>query len=348
MKIFFFRSIRLLGLFLCVFFYPLYGGNSQLNYFSDLKLYSAEELVEELKQKALEMCWHFGQNSHFRFKSSSEEVYFEVCLGALPDIYEDFVARVRHQFIKNENEQLIFSYQLTNDGNEEINQLQPVLKKEHPEEYSYIITDRRIIENGHPQDLSQEELIPIIRDKNVLFYSGAGLSRASHVPAMSELNELLGLVMGKKFLFSLESALKNPREFALKIRKFHEACFLSAPTQAHLALKDLAIFKNIRILTENLDTLHEASGIYPYRIDPDHVRNEIGEETLRQFDYIICIGLSYDDRGFLGWYKKRNPQGKIIAIDLNQPSYLGDEDFLVKGDVQAIIPDVQKMISQEK
>ena len=58
------------------------------------------------------------------------------------------------------------------------------------------------------------------------------------------------------------------------------------------------------------------------------------------------MGLSYDDRGFLGWYKQQNPQGKIIAIELNQPSYLGDEDFLAIGDIQEIVPAIQKEIGQ--
>lgn len=129
-----------------------------------------------------------------------------------------------------------------------------------------------------------------------------------------------------------------------KIKSFHDACLFSAPTPAHTALKDLAFFKNTRIITENLDCLHEASGIYPYRIDAKHLREEVGGQSLAQFDYIICIGLSFDDRGFLGWYKKENPQGKIIAVDIKQPSYLGDEDFWIQDNLQTLIPDIQKKI----
>jgi urease accessory protein UreE len=59
---------------------------------------------------------------------------------------------------------------------------------------------------------------------------------------------------------------------------------------------------------------------------------------------VIAIGLKLDDRGFLGWYKKQNPQGTIIAINLTQPPYLGDEDFLVIGDLQEIIPKINAQI----
>lgn len=86
--------------------------------------------------------------------------------------------------------------------------------------------------------------------------------------------------------------------------------------------------------------LHEASGIFPYRVDPNHLRHEIDGKTFSFFDYIICAGLSYDDRGFLGWYKEKHPQGKIIAIDLRQPYYLGDEDLWISGDIQEILPAV--------
>ena len=319
----------------CTFSYSALIGNPQENFFSDPKLYSKEELAEELKQKKLDMCWHFGKDSHFRFVSGDGEVYFELYLGVLPEIYSDFIAQVEPKFIRDK-EQLIFSYKITPGQVEEMNVPQPSPQRGHPDQYSYIVADRRVVENASPGQMSPEELVKVIRDKRILFYTGAGLSLASGVPAMNELTALLGLEAGEKFLFSLGSALENPREFASKIRMFHQACFFSAPTQAHFVLKDLAVFKNSRIVTENLDSLHEASGICPYRIDPDHLRNDVGGAALRQFDYIICVGLSYDDRGFLGWYKQQNPHGKIVAVDLKQPSYLGDEDYLVVGDIQEV------------
>ncbi|MGB9847829.1 MAG: hypothetical protein ACPLKV_01275 [Minisyncoccia bacterium] len=57
---------------------------------------------------------------------------------------------------------------------------------------------------------------------------------------------------------------------------------------------------------------------------------------------MITIGLSYDDKGFLRWYKENNPNGKIIAINLNQPSYLGNEDFILKGDCQKVVPEIKR------
>ena len=34
----------------------------------------------------------------------------------------------------------------------------------------------------------------------------------------------------------------------------------------------------------------------------------------------------------------------IISVDLQQPSYLGDEDFIVKGDLQELIPYMREAV----
>jgi hypothetical protein len=120
--------------------------------------------------------------------------------GELPGGYEDFLQRVKHKFTSNGEEQLIFSYKLTASGLEEINRFSAPKKETHPDEFSYIVAERRII--------------------------------------------------------------------------------YSAPTPAHLALRELSLYNNTRLVTENLDWLHEASGVFPYRIDAKHLRGEIGEESL--------------------------------------------------------------------
>jgi NAD-dependent deacetylase len=313
-------------------------------YFSKPVPYSKQEFLDELERKTLDMCWNFGSDSHFRFVSSNGEIYFEICLGTLPEIYDEFLSRVKHKFVQKGTKQLVFSYKVKADGQEEINLPSPSKIESRPDEYSYIVADRRVMNDAQPSRIDQAALEEIIKNKKVLFYTGAGLSVASDVPAMNELNELLGLESGSRFLFSLEKAIESPRSFVEKIRTFHHACLYSAPTPAHEALKELSLFKMTRVLTENLDCLHEASGISPYRIDAKHLREEIGEQSVLQFDYVVCIGLSFDDRGFLGWYKKQNPQGKIIAVDIQQPSYLGDEDFWVQGDLQVLVPELQKEV----
>ncbi|WP_175939305.1 hypothetical protein [Wolbachia endosymbiont of Litomosoides brasiliensis] len=40
-----------------------------------------------------------------------------------------------------------------------------------------------------------------------------------------------------------------------------------------------------------------------------------------------CI--NSNEVGFLALYKKHNPKGKIIAVNLIQPKYLGNDDILM-------------------
>ncbi|MBI3237194.1 MAG: hypothetical protein HYZ48_05810, partial [Chlamydiales bacterium] len=109
-----------------------------------------------LKEKSLDMCWNFGKNTHFRFVSGNEEIYFEIYLGQLPDGCEDFLSRIKHKFISNESGQLIFSYRLGASGLNETNSFSISEKEESPDDFSYIVTDRRIMEGAHPKLMNQK------------------------------------------------------------------------------------------------------------------------------------------------------------------------------------------------
>ncbi len=311
---------------------------SETNYLFDPVPFSAEQFAEEIKGKDLDMSWH-SDLGYFRFVSRDGEVDFEVNLKALtssdPKICDPFIINET----AGESKEFNFSYSLKKDGSEEVNSPSFAHYQNKSFEGNYWVADRREIENGRPQLMSSQELVQIIKNYNVLFYTGAGLSAASNIPTMSGLEKIFNMGDGR-FFTALEEMAQQPKETALKILDFHKACVFSIPSPAHYALKELSIFKKTRILTENLDCLHEASGIFPYRIDPKKLQKDVPCESISQFNYVICIGLSHDDRGFLGWFKQHNPQGKLIAIDLSQPSYLGDEDFLITADLQELIPSI--------
>lgn len=322
-------------------------GALESNFFCQSCELSKELLIEKREDKSLDMTWNFGEDSYLRFKSTHNEVFFEICVGTLPNQYDGFIDKIKDQLIKKNESQYAFSYQLTGNGKEIINASVEKIEHEKSDAGPYTLTERRILSATSPMQINQQVLASVIKEKKCLFYTGAGLSLASDVPAMNELFELLGLDEGENFMFSLEKAIHSPRKFAEKIRYFHDKCVYSAPTQAHLALKDLSLHKNTRLITENLDCLHEASGIVPYRVNPLEIRNDT-QYDLSQFDYIICVGLSFDDRGLLGWYKEQNPQGRILAIDLQAPSYLGNEDFWIKGDLQEVLSELHREIFEIK
>ncbi|WCR57911.1 hypothetical protein [Wolbachia endosymbiont of Ctenocephalides felis wCfeJ] len=108
-----------------------------------------------------------------------------------------------------------------------------------------------------------------------------------------------------------------------------------------------------QLVTENLDLLHQRSGIQPLgRIDTadkmnfSWLKKNIKGKHFRRVDFIIATGLNSDEVGLLALYKKHNPKGKIIAMNLVQPNYLGDDDILVAGDLQETLPDLFENLSR--
>ncbi|MBA3237500.1 MAG: hypothetical protein H0T62_04005 [Parachlamydiaceae bacterium] len=317
------------------------------DFFSRPEIISSSAIDSLLDSKSLDMCWQFGEFDFFHFITKKNEVYFEILFEKIPSSYNESIKNV---FIEkgicsanNEKKQYIFSYEWKKDELPIINLPRKPENDRGSNTAAYLVDKRRIFEHSAPQVMSEDELISIISNKKILFYTGAGLSVASDVPSMTQLYDLLGLKVGDEFGFSLQNALRDPSKFSKKIITFHDACFFSPPTEAHWALAKLAIFKNTKIVTENLDCLHEYSGILPYRINAEEIRG-IGGSQLSNIDYVICIGMSYDDRGFLGWYKNNNPSGKIISIDLGNPSYLGDDDFIIQADLQDLIPSLSSRV----
>lgn len=199
----------------------------------------------------------------------------------------------------------------------------------------------RKLEHQNPQKASLSEITEFIRDKHCVFYTGAGIS-AGVVPTMAQLMKSLQLEESQSkepFLNTLQDALKNPTLYVQPMEDFYKACLYGKPTPAHLAIRDIAQKKQWGLLTENLDLLHQRSGVKPLHHDgTDWLKSNVNEADLKKIDYVITVGLASDESGFLGWYKTTHPKGTIIAINLQQPNYLDDKDLLVIGDAQSLLP----------
>lgn len=193
-----------------------------------------------------------------------------------------------------------------------------------------------------PQEMEIAQLIEVLKNKKILFYTGAGISIASGILSMDQFKKNLGIDMAQKIDDLLKKAITAPESVINLWEEFVEAASEKPATPAHQSLAKLAQKLKAQIFTENVDKLHEKSGIRAIHITGPWLEENIQPEWLKDIDAVITIGLSHDDRGFLGWYKENNPNGKIIAIDLTQPSYLGNEDCILKGDCQEVIPELEK------
>lgn len=311
------------------------------DFFSKPELISPEEVRAQLQEKTLEMYWQGEGSDLFYFSCENDDVYFEIDLNNLPLSYEPaFCELFLKTHSKEEGNVYVYSYEWKQPNHIVRNQPRAKDKEMGADSSSYIVLNRRIFEHCAAQPMEEDQLRSILVNSKVLFYTGAGMSVASEVPAMKQLNDMLHIKVGPEFAESLKWALSNPEAFSQEILKFKIALYTSPPTKAHEAIKRLSLVKGTRIVTENLDCLHELTGIAPYRVNANHLREEVGGGELHNYEYVICIGLSYDDKGFLGWYKQNNPKGKIIAIDIGNPSYLGPEDYLIHADLQILLPEL--------
>jgi NAD-dependent SIR2 family protein deacetylase len=305
---------------------------------------SEEEVEGRIKNLPLEMRWEMGwETADTQTRSSIGFNYKEgkttLCIQfeeGFPEMLASFEERFICSVIQGKK-LWTFAY---GEGVTE----SPAHALEAPlslEEFMGIVHAPRVLENPAPQSLDLPRVIEHIREKQCVFYTGAGIS-ATVIPTMQQLMEKLQLDGHKekeRFIQTVASALENPASYVQPMNEFYAACLYGTPTPAHEAIRDIAQRKNWGVLTENLDLLHQRSGIKPLHHEGSNwLRANVSEEDLRKIDYVITVGLASDESGFLGWYKAINPAGIIIAINLHTPNYLGAEDFLFTGDAQQLLP----------
>lgn len=200
-----------------------------------------------------------------------------------------------------------------------------------------------------PKQLDVKTAAELIATKNVLFYTGAGISLAGNVDDMGRLIRGLAIPCDVTFKTEYPDYLKaHEQEILTYFTNFCHQASTAQPTNAHQALAHLAQQLHTQIMTENFDFLQQRAGVMPYCITAESLSKNVTPQDLQAIDAVICIGLSHDDRGFLGWYKRHNPDGIIIAFDISTPEYLGDEDFLVNGDAQHTIEQLRDCIVMKK
>lgn len=307
-----------------------------LNLLSSPQPLSLQEL--EAIPRKLDMTWD-KKEGVLHFETHGEEALFEI-IFPFKELPQQFSEEEKKWF-KEDSSGYRYTY----------HSLKNKFLQQGPKEGnlgSYTLADRRMIAHSHPKtDLDLSALAQFILDKRVIFYTGAGISAASGVPTMRDLEILLDFRKEENFIDWTKRALNEPKILIANIQTFHAACFNCDPTGAHQALSQLALLKKTQILTENLDHLHQKTGYMPCSLDAEFFRKQVDPHSLKMIDAVICIGLSRDDKGFLAWYKQHHPAGKLISIDLYQPSYLGDEDYWIQGDLQSLVPNLLNLVQNE-
>lgn len=186
--------------------------------------------------------------------------------------------------------------------------------------------------------LDQLKLL-LLEERRRVFYIGAGISLASGVFTLRELNAALGI----DWAVAVDSATRNVLDGELDavltpFTTFCRSAFDAPPSAAHWALARIALHLGTPILSENFDHLLQKTGVQPLTTAVDKDLVEISDEELQEIDEVWCLGLSHDARGLLGRYKRAHPKGRIVALSRTLPLYVGAEDFFIEGDLQEILP----------
>lgn len=208
-------------------------------------------------------------------------------------------------------------------------------------EPAYYLEKPLVINNGRPQLVTINELLKLIEKKKFIFYTGAGIS-AGAVATMSGLEQAVKINNSKTDF--LKELLLRPSTITDAFSHFCRTAIYSKPTPAHYALHALAQKNECAIVTENVDLLQHRTGSFPLFTHSDALYS-VSAKDLQEIDFIICIGLSHDDCGFLAKYKKANPNGRLITTDIKQPNYLASDDFFIQADVQQFLPDLARTLT---
>lgn len=189
---------------------------------------------------------------------------------------------------------------------------------------------------------SVKKLAELLRGRKFVFYTGAGVSLAAGVPDMGGLKRGLGVHEEQSAEELARQALGRPEELLAKWQEIIAKATAGEPSRGHRALAKLARRYGVQVLTENLDRLHELSGIRAHHVQATDVGGLIPEAALADLDAIVTVGLRTDDNGLIRKFRQLNPRGRVIAINLSAPEYAQAGDALVPGDLHRALAELEE------
>ncbi len=218
------------------------------------------------------------------------------------------------------------------------------------EEKEHRIHFKQMVRAGSPQQSSIKDCADFVLQNKVLFYVGAGIS-ADLLPTNQAIFKTVGYTPHASYDPFMKTLLNNPERIVNEGFMFDWGTFLDknrSPSVAHKAMIELAQLMGCQVVTTNTDPYFEKGGIKPYCLWHKNFREHWNSEAAKKVKVIITIGCAEDAVGFLGMYSHYSPEGRIIALNLSSPAYLGRNDLFVKGDVQETLPALLKLIKDNK
>lgn len=224
----------------------------------------------------------------------------------------------------------------------------PMMDDMDPREFEEDERDAGIL---RPEDLA--EMIKNTPGNELVLYTGAGISKGGGEPVwdMNELKSKVQVDNGSDVF--LQALLDDPEKLTEEFKKFAQQINTSNPTDAHTAIKEIMEAKlGATLMTQNGDRNHEASGVRPIHMAALPEFYEFLKGRTDKASLVVTAGLHADELAFLNWIATKNPNVKIVAIDLGRsiasyPSFLNKDNYILPGDAQKTLPAVTSALSQK-
>lgn len=191
--------------------------------------------------------------------------------------------------------------------------------------------EERIRSEKRPRQGDVKELRHLISrsQEDLVFYTGAGLSRASGIWGTKELVTQLFI---NDLPVLTRTCIEDPNVIITRFKMFLWRIKLAKPTTAHLALARLIKHYGLgMIITENIDTLHQESGVQAHLA--------LGNKKLYSIrpKHVITLGISCPTEVDLLQFWKWNG-ATIHCVTKEAPECLHLADYLYLQDVQQLLP----------
>lgn len=196
-----------------------------------------------------------------------------------------------------------------------------------------VVADTNLNENSY-QVLDIEDLVKIIHNNKVLFFTGAGISMSKGIPNLDEFSnfvEHLFQPIGQLFNDILAGETSNRLK---KAKEFKDSLYYTKPSTSHWLIAEISKKYNIGLATGNFDGLHEKTGVKAIFQNDE----EIVIPDLDKYDVLVTIGLSENGIGkVVDVFKESQDNKKIIAINTMLPKYITEKDYFIEGDADHIL-----------
>jgi len=142
-----------------------------------------------------------------------------------------------------------------------------VLRFTYPSQESYIpLKDMGIYisnsVNVKSKEISKKDMVEAINllGGSSIIYTGAGISRAADIMTSDELYNVLNI--NHNYDTMVEIFVNKTSYILAQFKMFYMRLLHSKPTKAHLKIAKLVKEKKCKLVSENLDTLHEKTGVH--------------------------------------------------------------------------------------